>query len=201
MFFGGEFRECNKSLHTSGNTNNFLWDWFLVFNTSLSLPYFVFGVGYAFYTLIRVMIRIFDVVFVAEANFTLILWRSWKTNAFRFKNITVYFITNYIVFFVFWKVFVHFLYLQFSIKILLVWCIPTLIVVDFWIVWVYVQANDFCIPLIRWRTTTPAIFNRCYCTVVILTLSTHHFGYHSIWLEIKCAQKHRFKYNYIFAIF
>ena len=45
----------------------------MVFNTSLSVPYFVFGVGYAFCTLIRVVIRIFDVVFVVEANFRLVL--------------------------------------------------------------------------------------------------------------------------------
>ena len=73
MFFGGEFREYKSSLHISGKTNNFLRDGLLVFNTSLSLPYFVFGVGYAFCTLIRVVIRILDVVFVAEANFTLVL--------------------------------------------------------------------------------------------------------------------------------
>ena len=73
MFFGGEFREYNKSLHISGKTNNFLWDGLLVFSTSLSVPYFVFGIGYAFCALIRVVIRIFDVVFVAEANFTLVL--------------------------------------------------------------------------------------------------------------------------------
>ena len=73
MFFGGEFREYNNSLHISGKTNNFLWDGLLVFNTSLSVPYFVFGIGYAFCTLIRVVIRIFDVVVVAEANFTLAL--------------------------------------------------------------------------------------------------------------------------------
>ena len=48
----------------------------LIFNTSLSVPYFVFGVDYAFYTLIRVAIRIFDVIFIAEANFTLVLRRS-----------------------------------------------------------------------------------------------------------------------------
>ena len=60
-------------MHISGKTNNFLWDGFLVFNTTLSVPYFVFGVGYAFCTLIRVVIRIFDVVFVVETNFTLAL--------------------------------------------------------------------------------------------------------------------------------
>ena len=43
----------------------------MVFNVSLSVPYFVFGIGYAFCTLIRVVI--FDVVFVAEVNFTLVL--------------------------------------------------------------------------------------------------------------------------------
>ena len=48
----------------------------LVFNTSLSIPYFVFGVDYAFYTLISVVIRIFDVIFIAEANFTFVLRRS-----------------------------------------------------------------------------------------------------------------------------
>ena len=49
----------------------------LVFNTSLSVPYFVFGIDYAFYTLIRVAIRIFDGIFIAEANFTLVLRRSF----------------------------------------------------------------------------------------------------------------------------
>ena len=73
VLFGGEFREYNNSLHISGKTNNLLWDGLLVFNTSLSIPYFVFGIGYAFYTLIRVVIRIFDMVFVAEANFALVL--------------------------------------------------------------------------------------------------------------------------------
>ena len=201
VFFGGEFRECNNSLHISGKTSNFLWDGLMVFNTGLSVPYFAFGLDNAFCTLIRVVIRIFDVVFLAEANFTLVLWRSWKTNIFRFKNITVCFITNFIVFFVFWKDFVHFLYWEFWIKISLVWCILAFLVADCWIVWVYVEANDFCITLIGWRMTTPAIFKRCYCTVVTLTLSTHHFDYYSILFETKCAQKHRFTYNYIFAIF
>ena len=95
-------------MHISGKTNNLLWDWLLVFNTSLSVPYFVFGIGYAICTLIRFVIRIFDVVFVAKANFTLVLWRSWKTNIFRFKNVTVCFITNFIVFFVLWKSFCTF---------------------------------------------------------------------------------------------
>ena len=72
MFFGGEFREYNDSLHISGKTNNFLWDELLVFNTSLSVPYFVFGIGYAFSTLNRVVIRIFDVVFVATSIFTIV---------------------------------------------------------------------------------------------------------------------------------
>ena len=158
-----------------------------------------FCVGYAFCTLIRVVIKIFDVVFVAETNFTLVLWRSWKTNIFRFKNITVCFITIFVVFFVFWKVFVHFLYWKCWIKMSLVWCILTFIVADCWIVWVYVQANDFCITLIRWQMTTPAIFNRCYCTVVTLTLST--LSFHLIWDDYQSPQKHRFTYNYIFAIF
>ena len=73
VLFGGEFREYNNSLHISGKTNNFLWDGLLVFNTSLSIPYFVFGISYAFCTLIRVVVRIFDVFFAAEANFTLVL--------------------------------------------------------------------------------------------------------------------------------
>ena len=73
----------------------------LVFNTSLSIPYFVFGVDYAFYTLISVAIRIFDVIFIAQANFTFVLRRSRKNNIFRFKNITVFFMTNFVVFFVF----------------------------------------------------------------------------------------------------
>ena len=147
----------------------------------------LFGIGYAFYTLIRVVIRIFDVVFVAEANFALVLWSSWKTNIFRFKNTTVSFITNCIVFFVFWKVFLHFLYWQLWIKISLVWCILVFIVADCWNAWVYVQVNDFCITYIWWRMTTPAIFSRCYCTIVTLTLSRHHFGYHSIWFQV-CSE-------------
>ena len=53
MFYGDEFRECNISLHISDKTNNFLWNGILVFDTSLSVPYFVFGVGYAFCTLIE----------------------------------------------------------------------------------------------------------------------------------------------------
>ena len=60
MFFGGEFRELNNSLHISSKTNNFLWDGLFVFNTILSAPYFVFGVG-----------KVIDVIFVAEANLTL----------------------------------------------------------------------------------------------------------------------------------
>ena len=117
VFFGGEIREYNNSLHISGKTTKFLWDGLLVSNTSLSIPYFVFGIGYAFCILTWVVIRIFDVVLAAEAKFTLLLCRSWKTNIFRFKNIIVCFITNFIVFFVFWKVFLHFLYWQFWIKI------------------------------------------------------------------------------------
>ena len=54
------------TLCISGKTNNFLWNELLVFNTSLSSPYLVFGIGYAFCTLKRVVIRIFDAVFVAE---------------------------------------------------------------------------------------------------------------------------------------
>ena len=73
MFFGGEFKEYNNSLHISGKTNNFLWDGLLLSNTSLSIPYFVFGIGYPFCILTRVAIRIFDVVFVAEAKLTLVL--------------------------------------------------------------------------------------------------------------------------------
>ena len=68
--------------------------------------------------------------------------------------------TNFIVFFVFWKVFVHYLYWKFWIKISLVWCILTFIVADCWIVWVYVQANNFCITLIRWQMTTTVIFKQ-----------------------------------------
>ena len=86
-----------------------------------------------------------------------------------------------IVSFVFWKVFVRFLFWEFWTEISLVWCILAVIVADCWIVWFYVQANYFCTTLIQWRMTTLAIFNRCYCTVVTLTLITHHFGYHSIW--------------------
>ena len=108
VFFDGEFRKYNASLHISGKTNNFLWDGLLVFNTSLSVSYVTFDVGYAFCTLIRVVIRIFDVVFLAEANFTLALWRSWKTNILIFKNITVCFITNFIVPFSFLKSFFAF---------------------------------------------------------------------------------------------
>ena len=188
-------------MHISGKTNNFLWNGLLAFNTSLSVPYIVSGIGYAFCTLIRVMMRIFDVVFVVEANFTLALLRLWKINISGFKNITVCFMTNFIVLSVFGKVFVHFLYWQIWITISLNWRILAFIVADWWIVWVCVQANDFCIALIQWQMTTPAIFKRCYYTVVTLTLSTHHFGCHSIWFETKCAQKHRFTYNYIFFIF
>ena len=47
--------------------------------------------------------------------------------------------------------------------------------------------NDFCITLIRCQLTTPAIFNRCYYTVITLALSMHHFGYHSVWFQTKCA--------------
>ena len=108
VFFAGEFTEYNTSLHVSGKTNNFLWDGPLVFNTSLSVPYVTFDVGYAFCTLIRVAIRIFDVVFLAEVNFTLALWRPWKTNILIFKNITVCFITNFIVPFCFLKRFCAF---------------------------------------------------------------------------------------------
>ena len=43
----------NNYFHISGKINNLLWDGLSVFNTSLSVPYFVFGVGYAFCTLIR----------------------------------------------------------------------------------------------------------------------------------------------------
>ena len=201
MFFGGEFREYNDSLHISGKTNNFLWDELLVFNTSLSVPYFVFGIGYAFSTLNRVVIRIFDVVFVATSIFTIVFWRSWETNIFRFKNITVCFIAISIVFFVFWKVFLHFFYWQFWIELLLVWWILAIIVADCWVVWVCKQANDFCIRLIQWWMTTPAMVYWCFCTVVTLALSTHHFGCHSIWFETRYTWKHRFTYNYIFAIF
>ena len=108
VFFAGEFTEYNTSLHVSGKTNNFLWDGPLVFNTSLSVPYVTFDVGYAFCTLIRAAIRIFDVVFLAEVNFTLALWRPWKTNILIFKNITVCFITNFIVPFCFLKRFCAF---------------------------------------------------------------------------------------------
>ena len=86
-----------------------------------------------------------------------------------------------IVSFVFWKVFVRFPFWEFWIEISLVWCILAVIVADYWIVWVYVQVNYFCTTLIRWRMATHAIFNRCYCTAVTLTLITQHFGYHSIW--------------------
>ena len=41
--------------------------------------------------------RIFDVVFVVEANFKLVLLRLWKTNISRFKNVTVCFMTKFIV--------------------------------------------------------------------------------------------------------
>ena len=189
------------TLCISGKTNNFLWNELLVFNTSLSSPYLVFGIGYAFCTLERVVIRIFDAVFVAESNFTIVLWRSWETNIFRFKNITLGFITNLIVFFVFWKFFVHFFYWQFWIEILLVWWILVFIVADCCVVWVYKQANDFCIRFIKWWMTTAAMFYWCFCTVATLALSKHHFGYHSIWFETRYAWKHRFTYNYIFAIF
>ena len=73
VLFGGEFREYNNSLHISGKTNNFLWHGLLVYNTSLSVPYFLISLGYAFCTLIRVVIRIFDMVFVADTNFILVL--------------------------------------------------------------------------------------------------------------------------------
>ena len=73
MFFGGKFREYINYLHISGKANNFLWNGLLVSNTSLNVPYFVLGIGSAFCTLIRVVIRIFDVVFAAEENFTLVL--------------------------------------------------------------------------------------------------------------------------------
>ena len=105
------------------------------------------------------------------------------------ENIAVCPVSKRFIFLMMQKVFVHAFDAYVSIKVSFVWCIIAFVLANWWFIRIYVKINCFGVTVMRRRVFAHAIFNKCYCVSVTLTLSTYKFSYYSIRFQSQCTQK------------